>query len=217
MDYQDNKPNIVKRAYSFQYEDGVYQIFAPFAKKNYGSWTVSESLEVEYVIREIKEIYNVTNEKARELFDEFVKNELINFFFHDERKKKCMLGRILDSEWNVISEYDLNLSKWIELHPERESEDSARKKRKPFIIHEKIPLTVFLEKYGDFTIMSPYVIFEKMKEHVHIDITIYDKYYNKKYNNLTHIEEMSLQELLKNNAYKFYVLDDGLFYTIKEE
>lgn len=37
VDYQDNKPNIVKRAYSFQYEDGVYQIFAPFAKKNYGS------------------------------------------------------------------------------------------------------------------------------------------------------------------------------------
>ena len=68
------------------------------------------------------------------LIDELVQNNLI-YEYGDvvDWKKKCSLGYLLAYEWDIISRFDNNFTKWMDAHPNREEKESAEKRRKEVI------------------------------------------------------------------------------------
>ena len=49
------------------------------------------------------------------------------------KKKECGIGYLLTSEWDIISRFDNNFTKWMDAHPNREDRESAEKRRKEVI------------------------------------------------------------------------------------
>jgi len=125
------KDLIIKRTFSYKYENIVYEIFAPYARKrsvsyNGQSWEVKPGMKLDndFVISEISRLLDLPFEKANELFWEFEENDMIsvrNRYDTDTPKKedRCGFGYLLGYEWNIISNEDMNISKWIEQHHDR--------------------------------------------------------------------------------------------------
>lgn len=128
------KDSIVKRTYSYKYENVLYEIFAPYATKrefeyNGQMWEVKYGTELEndFVISEISRLLNLPLEDAKELFWEFDKNDMLDVghkYIEDKtavgqwiKSDRCEFGSLLAYNWNIISNEDMNLSKWIEQHP----------------------------------------------------------------------------------------------------
>lgn len=151
------REDIIKRTYSYKYEDIVYEIFAPYRKERRVSidgqkWEVNERLENEFVIQEISRILNVDSEEARRLFKEFDDNNLVDVGLgrNLSRGRKCGLGVLLAYDWNIISNSDKNFSKWIEEHPNIESAESVNRRRAPYDITERFRLQDFVKKHGSY-------------------------------------------------------------------
>lgn len=119
------KPKIENRVYSYKYENLVYEIFAPYAKmddhspKDNPKYTFGY-VNNEVVKSEIVRILKVSPPEAVNLFDEFVKNHLLDLSINQNENgewctgKVCTMGSILENDWDVISKYDMNFSKWKE-------------------------------------------------------------------------------------------------------
>lgn len=138
---QKRKKGIIDRCFSYEYEDLLFEVFAPFANRDRTplaiayckEWEHHESLEVEFVLNEIIRISKVSNEEANQLITKFIKHRLIKL---SPNEQKCCLGDVLVDYWNIVSGDDMNLTRWIQQHPERESRASAEIRRKPFYIVE---------------------------------------------------------------------------------
>ena len=135
----EKKEKIIKRTFSYKYEDLVYEIFSPYAQlKKYPhephKWEVDDMLEKWFLIKEIERIQQITENEAYKLIDELIKNNLI-YEYGDcvDWKKKCSLGYLLTYEWDIISRFDNNFTKWMDAHPNREEKESAEKRRKDVI------------------------------------------------------------------------------------
>lgn len=114
------KDTIIKRTFSYKYENVIYEIFAPFAYKvqyDYKGqyWHVNEVLSKDYVLSEICRILAITNEKATQLLSCFIENDMISDCLCE--KGMCELGPLLEYQWDIISPQDMSLTKWIEQHP----------------------------------------------------------------------------------------------------
>jgi hypothetical protein len=133
------KEKIISRTFSYKYEEMVYEIFSPYAiqvKRPFekSKWEVNESLEKEFVKKEIQRILQITDIEASKLLDELIKNKIIyESGVCVDWKKSCSLGYLLAYEWDIISKTDNNLSKWMESHPIIESKESANKRREEVI------------------------------------------------------------------------------------
>lgn len=168
------KDTIIKRTFSYRYEIILYEIFAPYARKkniehNGQIWEIpfGKTLENSYVISEISRLLALSSEEANKLFWEFEKNDMLhvdneyieNGTILGERVKsdRCSFGSLLQYDWNIISNEDMNLSKWIEQHPDRESKDSADQRRG--VVKEHISFNEYVKREGDFSISfkSPYI------------------------------------------------------------
>ena len=135
----ERKEKIIKRTFSYKYEDLVYEIFSPYAQlKKYPhephKWDVNEMLEKWFIVKEIERIQHITENEAYKLIDELIQNNLI-YEYGDavDWKKKCSLGYLLSYEWDIISRFDNNFTKWMDAHPNREERESAEKRRKEVI------------------------------------------------------------------------------------
>ena len=121
----ERKEKIIKRTFSYKYEDLVYEIFSPYAElKKYPQephrWDVDEMLEKWYIVKEIERIQHITENEAYQLIDELIKNNLIYEYGGSvDWKKKCSLGYLLAYEWDIISRFDNNFTKWMEVINER--------------------------------------------------------------------------------------------------
>ena len=141
--YEDKrrKELILKRTYSYQYEDVVYEIFAPLAVKEKnaqlaaerGGWHVSKSLDKAFVQNEIARIMKISDEDASNLLFEFKENKMIKILnIPPKLNNACFMGDLLLYQWDIISKQDKNISKWIGTHPDRENEDSFNKRLNAF-------------------------------------------------------------------------------------
>lgn len=135
----ERKEKIVKRTFSYKYEDLVYEIFSPFAQlikqpHEPHKWKVDDMLEKWFLIKEIERILRITENDAYKLIDELIKNDLIYEYGNSvDWKKECGIGYLLTSEWDIISRFDNNFTKWMDAHPNREDRESAEKRRKEVI------------------------------------------------------------------------------------
>ena len=113
------KRDLVKsRVFAYDYEDMLFQIYAPYASDNGDSW-MPGSLSKEYVVQAIAKIKDVSEEEAINIFQLLIENNVI-----------CNLqgiGVVLDSmlwddynyknpKWNVVSDIDMTLTKWMNAH-----------------------------------------------------------------------------------------------------
>lgn len=136
------KDKILKRTYSYQYEDVVYEIFSPYAvkeenihmAKEYGKWRVHRSIDKFFFRSEIARILNISEDEADDLMFNFEKNDLIYIStIPNSWKKVCSLGNLLEYDWDIISKQDKNISLWMDSHPNIESKESFEKRLNDFV------------------------------------------------------------------------------------
>ena len=123
------KDTIIKRKFSYKYENVVYEIFAPFAYKvqyDYKGqyWHISEALPKVFVVSEISRILEIPNDNAVQLLSDFIEHGMISVCLFEEGM--CEFGSLLEYNWDVISSQDMSLTKWIEQHPNRETKETAK-------------------------------------------------------------------------------------------
>lgn len=137
---RDKKNKILKRVFSYKYEELLYQLFSPFACKmdkpyRGQQWEIRGSIEADFIRAEISRIQNITYSEASQLLNEFIDNNLIelrksNGFFY------CHMGYLLYYDWDVISKEDQNFSSWMDSHPQVESSENFKKRENEFLINQ---------------------------------------------------------------------------------
>ena len=136
------KEKILKRTYSYKYEDVVYEIFSPYAvkeenpwmEKKYGKWRIYKSIDKYFFRSEIARILNISEDEASELMFYFDKNDLIEITtIPNTWKQACSLGHLLEYDWDIISKQDKNFSLWIDSHQSIESKESFESRQKEYI------------------------------------------------------------------------------------
>ena len=217
---------------SYKYENVLYEIFAPYAtprkyEYNGQKWgfTYEIRLENNFVIKEIIRLLKISIEEAKILFEEFNKNDML--VIHKKnvqngtvlgewvRTGRCSLGNLLIYDWNIISNHDMNLSKWIEQHPIRESKDSVDKRRG--VIKERISFNEFIKREGEYTLKYDYPSVKiKMKNGIllYIDDSIAESLTGKK----LQFYQYRLKDLLLSIKDKLIVdIDDEQYILCVEE
>lgn len=120
------KQMIKERMFAYEYEELLYQIFAPYAKLNYeGKWDYLGSLPMELIIERISDIKNISIEDAEDIFGILIKHNLIHRFIPNEGYEYGLSPLLLPhtskkadeqgiySRWDIVSDTDLNLDKWM--------------------------------------------------------------------------------------------------------
>ncbi len=121
------KEFVLKRVYAYKYEDFLFSLFSPLAKKDRpeGNWyLLLGRLPAKYIkYRMQREGYD----NVEGLFAEFVKQDLLfPIVFHSgmhENRDEYELGFTLCNYANVISDEDNNLDKWIKKHGQTMSKE----------------------------------------------------------------------------------------------
>lgn len=157
----ERKEAIAKRVYSYKYENVIYEIFSPYARKGGGGsfkrqkWTIDLIyFEDEFVKNEISRILNIPYSDAAKLFDEFLDNQLL---MHSFGQTQCSAGNILTEQWDIITKNDNNFSIWMDSHPNVESKDSIDKRREKYSLIKTILFLEFIDTHGKYTIENPLI------------------------------------------------------------
>ena len=156
---EKRKEFIKKRVYSYKYENVIYEIFSPYARKGGGGifrrqrWTIDLIyFEDEFVKDEISRILNIPYSDAAKLFEEFLDNQLL---VHSFGETKCSVGNILTKQWDIITKTDNNFSNWMDSHPNVESKDSIDKRREKYSLIKTITFLEFIDIHGKYSIDNP--------------------------------------------------------------
>jgi len=156
---KERKEAIVKRVFSYKYENVIYEIFSPYARKGGGGifrrqrWTIDLIyFEDEFVKDEISRILNIPYSDAAKLFEEFLDNQLL---VHSFGETKCSVGNILTKQWDIITKTDNNFSIWIDSHPNIESKEIVDKRREKYSLIKTITFLEFIDIHGKYSIDNP--------------------------------------------------------------
>ena len=106
----DRKRLIVKRVFSYEYENLLYQLYKPTAKEEFGRWR-TEGMRRDEIIKGISDIKSISSNEAEKLFNTFLDHDLIWYF-----GCKYCLTPMLENEssgWDIISSSDMNFQKWM--------------------------------------------------------------------------------------------------------
>lgn len=117
---ESEKRELIKnRVYAYDYEEMLYQIYAPFAILSMGKWLSLEGLDKEYIVQSIAKIRNMSYEEAQILFEDLNKHNLINDFAKTGKFVLCSMlaaSGSQDKKWQIVSDTDMNLDKWMVQH-----------------------------------------------------------------------------------------------------
>ena len=112
------KDLVKRRVFAYDYEDMLFQIYAPTASDFDDSWHPGH-LSKEYILQRIAEIKNVSAEDALKIFDALIKKNVIS----DIPELGVLLAPMLwddynhkDPQWNIVSNLDMTFSKWMDAH-----------------------------------------------------------------------------------------------------
>lgn len=120
--YQETKRKeaIAKRVFAYDYEELLYQLFAPIAENNdyFFYWTTSgarESFDKVNLIHRISVLSKKTRSESEQLFNILLEHELI-YNWGGVYMLSPMLEYSKGDEllrWDVVSDTDWNLDKWM--------------------------------------------------------------------------------------------------------
>lgn len=117
------KDEIIERVFAYDYEEMLYQIFAPYAKVDFrGRWGCFVFLQKELIMKQISEIKNISLKESEEIFQTLVEHSLL-IPLDPRGSVEYTLTPLLEenndgksSRWNVVSDTDMNLNKWMIAH-----------------------------------------------------------------------------------------------------
>ena len=116
---EENKQKTIKRVNSYQYEDLVYEIYAPYCiySSFYEKWYTDVQLHKDHIIKRIFEIKSdkdpsVSLADAKSLFKAMIEAEVLDCIF-DNSATYYQMGIVLRYDWAVVSDEDMNIDKWI--------------------------------------------------------------------------------------------------------
>lgn len=112
LDEEIHKRYVIKRIYSYKYENDIFDIFS----KTFKITAKSHYLQYKYLVKEnivaeIQKRYGKEYAAALDLYNEWIENELIHEF-----NGEISLGRTLLRKANIISSKDMNMDKWMANH-----------------------------------------------------------------------------------------------------
>lgn len=165
LEENTKRDSIKKRVFAYNYENFIFSLFSPLAKKRKSSsnteeWGCFDSLPKTYVLKKMEERYGAD---ANQLYEQFLKNDLL----WDMKDGSIRLGFILQHNYNVVIDTDLNIDKYIKqfgqrcnyaelqaeissiLGPQKEQEESLSTIQKEQI---SFSLQEMQDKYGRVTI-----------------------------------------------------------------
>ncbi len=100
------KQQIIGRIFAYDYEDTLFEIYAPYAEKRGETWVCNTWLPKNEVISKIATIRRISKLEAED-----IAKQLEEHWFLWENKYSYMIPS--DSNWNILSDTDMNLDKWI--------------------------------------------------------------------------------------------------------
>ncbi len=149
------KEYTLKRVFAYKYENFVYSLYSPLAYKRIKWWEddktveysfglysedTSECLPKEFILEKMVDASICSVNNASSLFDDFVNNELIREVVSFNKGKQVLektgmyrIGSTLDTNANIISENDMNITKWIEINGQPNSKEQLMKEVEPFL------------------------------------------------------------------------------------
>ena len=115
------KHYIMQRVSAYDYEEMLYQIYAPTAEETIRGWYSREISESEMINR-ISEIKNISRFEAFEMLN-LLKEKQILFRTNRDNEVYYSLSFMLEKEiggvgarWDIVSDTDWNLDKWMVAH-----------------------------------------------------------------------------------------------------
>ena len=105
------KERIKDRIWAYDYEETLFEIYAPLAEFKYGTWQCGfeKKLSKDELIQKISAHRHISTHEASKLFEEFVAHNVINEYNGD-----YYFSMLYD--WDVVSDLDMNMEKWIDAH-----------------------------------------------------------------------------------------------------
>lgn len=111
----ERKELIAKRVFAYDYEDMLYQIYAPTAKHIFGhSWQTVE-MEKECIIQRISEIKQIPFNMAENVFETLLAHDLI-YQWHPGYYTLTQMLASDNANWDIVTDTDMNLDKRITEH-----------------------------------------------------------------------------------------------------
>ena len=110
---------IRKRVFAYDYEEMLYEIYAPTATRTNSNAWEAKSLDKDYVIERIGKIREISKEEALKIFDLLIDKKILEKDYRNDNEiSLCYMlnnSNCFD-EWQIVSDIDLNLSKWMANH-----------------------------------------------------------------------------------------------------
>lgn len=123
----DRKRGIVERVFAYDYEDLLFQIYAPVATENYFHvWDAYDKyLTRGQILDRISEIRAISIEEADKTF-QILKEHFLIVPYGQGFCLTHMLeaDRNISPSWNIVSYTDMNLDKWMVAHGYKHTEKS---------------------------------------------------------------------------------------------
>ena len=113
---------IIKRVLAYEYEEMLYQIYAP-TPKEYG-FTMSP-LEGDFIIQRISEIKQIPINEAEDVFKKILSLGLLYVYRQGGKFYLTEMLATTFSNWNIVSDIDYNLVKWKKEHGYKDYIDYA--------------------------------------------------------------------------------------------
>lgn len=113
------KEFIMHRIFAYDYEEMLFQIFSDHAMLDeMGKWH-SQHIDKNHLLQRISEIKNIEIEESQRIVDTLIEHCVLCNVGED-----CFLSSLLEesddnqsmSRWNIVSDIDMNLDKWMKAH-----------------------------------------------------------------------------------------------------
>lgn len=111
---KDRKQKIANRMFAYEYEEDLYKLYSKYAHVEHRQYTSADkTVGRKKLCEHLMTCRNLTEEEAYKLIEELVKHEVLFDGYVGICLSSMIDGRFYGSYWDVVSDRDLNLHKWM--------------------------------------------------------------------------------------------------------
>lgn len=111
---KDRKQKIANRMFAYEYEEDLYKLYSKYAHVEHKQYTsAGKALGKKKICEHLMTCRNLSEDKANNLIDELLKHNVLSNVYVGVVLSPMIDGRFYGSYWDVVSDRDLNLHKWM--------------------------------------------------------------------------------------------------------
>lgn len=111
---KDRKQKIANRMFAYDYEEDLYKLFSKYAHVEHKQYTsAGKTVGKKTLCDHLMKCRNLSEEECNTLIGELIKHEVLFDGYVGITLSSMIDGRFYGSYWNVVSDRDLNLHKWM--------------------------------------------------------------------------------------------------------